>query len=250
MTSRERDIVRTFIKLSDRLVEDFDVVDVTTQLTEDCAKLLDVAAAGLLLADAGGVLHLLAGTSHPVRTLEIFQLQREEGPCLDCFRSGSPVSVPDLHAERARWPRFSAVAAELGFASVHAIPMRLRDQVLGALGLFGSNPGELDDDDLAFAQALAHVASIAIVHQNHSLSAGNVLAGLRAAVASRRLLEVAKGVVSELQGISMDEAFLRLRQYARLHDQRLSEVAYRVVTETGDRRAVLLTELAVTAEPV
>lgn len=152
MAARDHDMVRTFIRLSDQLVEDFDVVDVTTQLTEDCAKLLGVAAAGLLLADAGGVLHLLAATSHHVRTLEIFQAQREEGPCLECFHNGRPVIVADLQAERGRWPRFSAVASEEGFASVHAIPMRLRDQVLGTLGLFGTSPGGLSEDDLNFAQ--------------------------------------------------------------------------------------------------
>lgn len=243
---RDREIVRTFINLSDRLVEDFDVVDVTTQLTEDCAKLLGVAAAGLLLADPGGVLHLLAATSDHVRTVEILQLQRDEGPCLDCYRSGSPVTVADLQAERARWPRFSAFASAEGFASVHAIPLRLRDQVLGALGLFGTTPGALNDDDLTFAQALAHVASFAIVHHNHTLATSNVLTGLQAAVGSRRLLEMAKGVVSELQGIAMDEAFTRLRRYAHQHGLRLSDVAHRVVTEPP-ARAALLAELAAAA---
>lgn len=246
---REHDIIQSFIGLSDRLVEDFDVVEVTSQLTEDCARLLGVAEAGLLLADAGGVLHLLAATSSHVRKLEVFQLQREEGPCLDCFRSGMPVSVADLAAEQARWPRFSAVAAEEGFASVHAIPMRLRDQVLGALGLFGSSPGALSEEDAAVARALAHVASIAIVHQNHSLPASNVLSGLQAAVASRRLLEMAKGVIAELEGIGMDEAFVRLRRYAHLHQQRLSEVARQVVSEPPARRAVLLADLAAADRP-
>lgn len=246
---RENDIIQSFIGLSDRLVEDFDVVDVTSQLAEDCARLLNVEAAGLLLADAGGVLHLLAATSSHVRKLEIFQLQREEGPCLDCFRSGMPVSVADLDAEKARWPRFSAVAAEEGFASVHAIPMRLRDQLLGALGLFGSNPGALSDEDAAVARALAHVASISIVHQNHSLPASNVLTGLQDAVASRRLLEIAKGVVAELAGIGMDEAFTRLRRYAHLHNQRLSEVARQVVSETPARRDALIADLAAADRP-
>lgn len=241
---REHDIIQSFINLSDQLVEDFDVVDLTSQLTEDCARLLNVAAAGLLLADPGGVLHLLAATSGHARKLEVFQLQREEGPCLDCFHSGMPVSVPDLDAEKARWPRFSAIAAEEGFASVHAIPMRLRDTVLGALGLFGSSPGALSEEDAALARALAHVASISLVHQNHSLPASNVLTELQAAVASRRLLEMAKGVVAELAGVGMDEAFTMLRRYARLHGQRLSEVARQVVTEGPARRAELLADLA------
>jgi len=249
MNGREHDVVRTFIDLSDRLVEDFDVVEVTTHLTEECAQLLGVAAAGLLLADVGGVLHLLAATSQQLRTLEVFQLQGEEGPCLDCFRSGRPVSVADLDAERDRWPRFSAIALEEGYASVHAIPMRLRDEALGTLGLFGTSPGALDEEELAIAQALAHVASLAIVQQSQALSAGHVLTGLQAAVASRRLLEMAKGVVAESLGIGMDEAFTRLRRYARLRDQRLGEVSYRVVSGMPVQRAALLAELADVADP-
>lgn len=243
MTGREHEVVKAFIDLSDRLVEDFDIVEVTTQLTEDCAKLLGVAAAGLLLADVGGVLHLLAATSQHVRTLEVFQLQSEEGPCLDCFSSGEPVSVADLGAVRDRWPRFSAVALDEGYASVHAIPMRLRDEVLGTLGLFGTSPGALDQEELAVAQALAHIASLAIAQQSQALPASHVLTGLQAAVASRRLLEIAKGVVAESQGISMEAAFTRLRVYARLRNQRLGEVAHRVVSETPIRRAALLAEL-------
>ncbi len=247
MTGREHDIVRTFIELSDRLVEDFDVVEVTTELTEQCAELLGVAAAGLLLADVGGVLHLLAATSHHARTLEILQLQAEEGPCLDCFRSGRPVSVADLNAHRDRWPRFSTVALDEGYASVHAMPVRLRSEVLGTLGLFGTSPGALEEEEMAVAQALAHVASLAIVQQGHTLPASHVLTGLQAAVASRRLLEIAKGVVAESLGIGMDEAFTRLRGYARLRDQHLGEVAHQVVSEPPARRAALLAELAAVA---
>src|SRR6476661_4631352 len=107
------------------------MIDPTVQLARDCARLLDVAAAGLLLADAGGFLHLLAATSEEARKVEAFQLQREEGPCLECYQTGAPVSVPDLTAQKGRWPRFIAVAAEQGFASVHAIPLRLRGDRLG-----------------------------------------------------------------------------------------------------------------------
>lgn len=139
--SREREIVRSFLALSDSLVQDYDVLDLVTRLAQDCARLLDVAAAGLLLADARGVLHLLAATSEEAHSLEIFQLQREEGPCLDCFSTGAAVSVAELSTESARWPRFVFAATRADFASVHAIPMRLREQVLGTLGLFGATPG-------------------------------------------------------------------------------------------------------------
>lgn len=240
---REREIIRSFIRFADHLVDDYDVLDLTTQLTEDCARLLDVAAAGLLLADAGGVLHLLAATSEQARALEIFQLQREEGPCLDCYHTGQAVSVADLGAETSRWPRFVEIAAEQGFTSVHAIPLRLRGQRLGALGLFGATVGALDDDDLTLAQGLAHVASIAIAQDSHLRDRASLLAGLQAAVSSRAILEVAKGVLAETHTLDMQEAFTRLRDYAHRHQQRLTEVAREVVAGKPDTRRLLLTEL-------
>ncbi|MDQ6851559.1 MAG: GAF and ANTAR domain-containing protein [Actinomycetota bacterium] len=240
---REREIIQSFISLSDRLIDDFDILDLTIQLTEDCARLLDVAAAGLLLADPGGTLHLLAATSEQARSLEVFQLQREEGPCLDCYQTGKAVSVADLAEETERWPRFAASAAQEGFVSVHAIPMRLHDDVLGALGLFGSTTGSLNDDDRNLAQALAHVASVAILEQNHTVTRSTVLPGLQAAIASRGTLEMAKGVLAEMHAIEMVEASARLRSYARQHDLRLTELARAVVSGEPQPRQALLDEL-------
>lgn len=242
--NRERDIIRSFIGLSDDLVGDFDILDLAIRLVEDCARLLDVAAAGLLLADPGGVLHLLAATSEHARSLEVFQLQREEGPCLDAFHTGKQVGVPDVEAEATRWPRFAIAAAQEGFASVHAIPMRLRDDVLGALNLFGTSPGILDGDDLNLAQALAHVATLALVRQNDALTAGSVLPGLQAAVASRATLEIAKGVLAEVLKIDPQEAFLRLRGYAHDHGEHLTTLAHTVVAGDPTIRLAVFAALA------
>lgn len=229
---RETDIIQAFHGLADRLVDDYDVVDLTTQLTEDCASLLNVEAAGLLLADAGGVLHLLAATSAEARKLEAFQLQRDEGPCLDCYYSGEPVSVPDLRDATDRWPKFATSAADQGFRSVHAIPMRLRQDRIGAMGLFGVQPGDLSDSDLRLARGLANVASIAIVQDNRQLDRGRMLAALQSAVSSRGAVEMAKGVLSEKLELDMDSAFSRLRWYSRRHGERLTDVARAVVAGT------------------
>ncbi len=240
---REREIVDSFIGFANRLAGDFDVLDVTIQLTDDCARLLDVAAAGLLLADPAGVLHLLAATSEQARSLEVFQLQREQGPCLDTFRTGQPVSVADLAGEAARWPRFATVAAEQGFASVHAIPLRVRHEVLGAMGLFGTTTGAMNDDDMNLARALAHVASLAIVQQSADVSRASLLQGMQTMVSGRGLLEMAKGVLAEVFALSMEQALARLRRYAHEHNERLTEVARRVVAGGGEGRSQLLVEL-------
>ncbi|MGS0688046.1 GAF and ANTAR domain-containing protein [Nakamurella sp. GG22] len=227
--SREQDIIDSFSSLTDRVVGNMDVLELTAELAQDCARLLDVAAAGLLLADAGGVLHLLAATSEEARNLELFMLQRDEGPCLDCYHTGAAVSVADLSTQTARWPRFTAAAADQGFASVHAIPMLLRGDTLGALGLFGTTPGALGETDLALAQGLAHVASIAIVQSTSRADRDEVLPALHAAITSRAVVETAKGVLAHVHGLTMQEAFAALRDTARNQDRLLADIAREVI---------------------
>lgn len=227
--TREHDIIQAFVELSNELVDGYDIVDLLTEWTANCARLLDVAAAGLLLADARGVLHLVAASSERTHHLEVFQLQRRQGPCLDCYQSGAPVVVPDLAAESQRWPEFARVAESVGFASVHAVPMRLRDTVLGTLGLFGTTTGRLDDGDLALAQALIHVASVAIVNEKATADRDVVNAQLQKALASRIVLEQAKGVLANVGDLDMKDAFAVLRRYARDHGRKLTAVAELVV---------------------
>src|SRR4051794_36598774 len=146
----------TFVELADTLVGDFDALDFLHLLTTRCTQLLDVTAAGVLLADPAGDLRVMAASSEQVRLLELFQLQNDQGPCLDCYRSGYPINLPDLAAVEARWPRFAAQAQRGGFATVVALPMRLRRDILGALNVFGTSPG-LDPAQIQIAQALADV---------------------------------------------------------------------------------------------
>lgn len=237
--SREREIIRAFVEMSNELVDDYDVVDVLTRLTGHCAHLLDVSSAGLLLADGRGVLHLAASSSERVHHLEIFQLQREEGPCLDCFRDGRQVLVPELAENERRWPQFSRAARDVGYRSVHALPMRLTGNVLGALGLFGDEPGTLASDDLALAQALLHVASVAIVNERSATDRATVNSQLQRALTSRIVVEQAKGVLAHAGGLSMEDAFAVLRRYARDHGSKLSVTASQVVAREIKHEALL-----------
>ena len=133
----------TFVELTDTMVADFDVIDFLHVLTDRSVQLLDVSAAGLLLADPRGELRVVAASSEAARLLELFQMQNDQGPCLDCFRAGQPVAAADLAAAAQRWPRFAPAARQAGFAAVQALPMRLREQVIGALNLFRASPGAL-----------------------------------------------------------------------------------------------------------
>ena len=229
MISREERLGRTFVEVADTLVDDFDVVDLLVLVTERCVELLDASAAGLLLADGRGVLHLMAATSEETEMVELFQIQNDEGPCLECFGSGLPVLVPDLSAEGGRWPRFVPVAGVAGFRAAHALPLRLRNTTLGALNLFRAEPGRLSRPDVTTAQALADIATIAILQHKAANESRAVAEQLRSALDSRIAIEQAKGVIAERAGVDMAEAFARLRGYARANQRLLAEVAQDVV---------------------
>jgi ANTAR domain/GAF domain len=244
-TPRETRVLDAVVSLVDKLLDDFDVVDLLTELTERCADLLDIAAAGFLLADPLGQLRLLAATSTQTRELELFQLQADEGPCVECYATGHPVSVADLRAETSRWPRFVPAALEAGVASVHAVPMRAAGIVLGSLGLFGTGPGELSQADLLVGQTLAHIACVAIL-QEHPPTPSTVIPQLRSALTHRIVVEQAKGFLRARLDISVDEAFSLLRRYARTHGDHLTDVARQLMGEPSSRPALLerMSELA------
>jgi GAF domain-containing protein len=237
-TPRETRVLDAVVSLVDSLLGDFDVVDLLTELTERCAELLDVASAGLLLADPLEQLRLLAATSEATRELELFQLQADEGPCVDCYFTGQPVSVADLQAEAGRWPRFVPAALDAGFASVHAVPMRAAGSVMGALGLFGTRPGALSDADLLVGQTLAHVASVAIL-QEHPPTPSTVMQQLRTALTGRVHVEQAKGFLCESLDVTVEQAFRLLRNYAHTHGDHLTDVARRLMTDRQARPALL-----------
>lgn len=230
--TREQRLSRTFVELADTLVDDFDVVNLMVLLTERCVELLDASAAGLLLADGDGSLRVMAATSEATGTVELFQAQNDEGPCRDCYHSGLPVSAADLSREATRWPRFSPVAAGAGFRAAHALPMRLRGRVIGALNLFRLGPGALGPADAATGQALADVATIALLQSWALRDVQAVAEQLEEALNSRTAVEQAKGVLAQRLGIGMDEAFSRLRGFARARRRHLTDVALEVVAGT------------------
>ncbi|WIX82816.1 GAF and ANTAR domain-containing protein [Amycolatopsis carbonis] len=239
LADREQRLARAFVALADTLAADFDVVDFLGMLTGQVVDLVDVAAAGVVLRGAHDRLEVVATSSHRAELLELFAVQSGAGPCVDCVRSGEPVSSPDLQASARRWPRFAAAARDCGFRSAHALPMRLREQVLGGLTLLGTEPRGIGADDLALAQALADVATIGILQQRTIEHGDQLSAQLRTALDSRVLIEQAKGMLAEHGRVSMAEAFGHLRGYARAHQRRLTELSAEVVDGRADLGLVL-----------
>lgn len=227
----EFQVADVFVELADTLVDDFDVMDFLHVLAERSVLLLGVSAAGILLTDERGTLQVVAASSERTRLLELFQLQSDQGPCVDCFRSGRPVSVADLPAA-GRWPRFTVAATEVGFAAVHAVPMRLRTETIGALNFFSVQPGPVDADKLRLGQALADIATIGLLQQRAIHHRDALTEQLQTALNTRILIEQAKGILGERLRTSVDDAFTLLRGTARARNLRLSQLAQAVIDGT------------------
>jgi GAF domain-containing protein len=235
--TREAEVVRALVEMADTLVEDYDVVDLLTGLTDRCVSLLGVSAAGVMLASPAGGLGLVASSSEAMRMLELFELQAREGPCLDAFRTGDPVEQESLEAGSGRWPSFSAAAVNSGFQSAIALPLRLRDVTLGAMNLLFVKQSVMSEGDIIVARAFADLAALSIVQHRASADALRLNEQLSDALTSRIVIEQAKGVISERASIDLAEAFTRLRCYARNGNLRLTDVAQAAIAGTLDPKA-------------
>jgi GAF domain-containing protein len=235
--AREESLIRSLVEMADTLVDTYDVIDLLTGLADRCVNLLGASAAGVMLVSPQGDLRLVASSSEATRVLEAFELQAQEGPCVDAFNSGARVEHERLWGGAGRWPRFSAVAIEAGFQSASALPLRLREVTVGALNLFHVGPEPMQESDVAVAQALADLATISVLQHRAATEAQRLNEQLSVALTSRVVIEQAKGVISERAGVDLAEAFSRLRAYARNHNLLLTEVAQAAVEGNLDPSA-------------
>jgi GAF domain-containing protein len=238
MMFREQRLSETFVELADTLVADFDVVDFMTLLTERCVELLGATDGGLMLVDALGELRVVASSSEQMRTLELLELQSSEGPCLDAYRTGVAVGADDIDAVVKRWPGFGDHVRVAGYRSIYAVPMHLRSNVIGALNLFNTDQAPWDADDLKLAQALADVATIGLLHHRAMNDSLLLSTQLQSALNSRVTIEQAKGLLAERLGTHTEEAFERMRRYARSHSLLLADVASDLVNGQLSERAM------------
>jgi GAF domain-containing protein len=229
-SGREQLLSEAFVGLADTLVDDYDIIDLLDRLVGYSVELLAADAAGIMLADAQGKLRVVASSQENAKVMELLQLQSDQGPCMECCRTGVAVSVPNVADVAMRWPVFVAAVADRGaYRSVHALPLRLRGEAIGAMNLFHGQPGALPEADLAVGQALADVATIGILSERAIRRSEVVTEQLQTALNHRVIIEQAKGVLAQHGNLTMAAAFDRLRRYARTHNARLSEVARQVI---------------------
>ena len=234
MDRREEWLARTFVELADTLVADYDVVDFLSTLAERCAELLESVEVGLVLLDRQGGLQVMASSTERMRVAELFEVQNQEGPCFDCQRGGEQVLNKPLESAGARWPRFGPMARGAGFQMVHALPLRLRQDVIGAMNIFDTELKEMTPRQVNISQALADAATIGILQERSVRQQIDVAGQLQGALNSRILIEQAKGVVAEQQKVTMEDAFAMLRGYSRKSRVPLSDVARAVIDRSLD----------------
>ncbi|QGN33505.1 GAF and ANTAR domain-containing protein [Microlunatus sp. Gsoil 973] len=223
--SRETRLGQLFVRLADNLAEDFDIVDLLHDLVISCVDLFDVSAAGLMLVDGGDQLRVLAASSETTRLLELFELENQQGPCLECFRSGVPVVSTSTADQQSRWPVIAPQLKSRGSSRVYAFPLRLREQIIGVLDLFGSPGSALGAAEPPIVQSLADVATISLLQHQASEACARLATQLQTALTSRIPVEQAKGVIAQFASVDMDRAFTALRGYARRNQQSLTAVA-------------------------
>jgi GAF domain-containing protein len=233
MLTQQR-LVGAFLGLADTLVADFDVIDFLDTLTRTSVALLGVDAAGLMLADHRGHLQLVAASTEELRLLELLELQNDQGPCLDCYRDGQPVVNVRPEEARERWPVFHAAVEAQGFRSVHALPLRLRAEVIGAITLFMVSAAPLTGDDIALGQGLADMATIGLLQERAVHEQVILTEQLQTALNSRVLIEQAKGMLAERHGLDPADAFTLMRTYARRTGNPLLTIAHRVIEGDTD----------------
>jgi len=233
MISTER-LTDLFVEVADTLVTDFDLVEFLHKLTDHAAAVSGAEAVGLMLADHHGKLRYMAASNETGKMFELFQLQNSEGPCLDCFSTREPVVNADLASATDRWPVFAPAAIAAGFQSVHAFPMRLRDDVIGALNLFGHADVEFQDKDVRVVQALADIATIALLQERSIAHSEALTVQLQGALNSRIVIEQAKGALAQMEATTPAEAFELMRSQARSSHRRLVDVAAEVLDQIAD----------------
>jgi hypothetical protein len=237
MSVSDRQVWQAFVQLADTLTADFDVIDFLHTLAQHSVDLLDVSACGISLADHTGQLNLVAASTEQVRLLELSEVHTVEGPCVDAFRTRALVGCADLAADSERWPVFTAAALAAGFAAVHALPMRLRGEAIGAMSLYSTQSPGLNGRAAELGQALADVATIGILHERAFRRKEMVTEQLQNALASRITIEQAKGVLAERLHLTIEDAFALLRAYSRDRNLKLADSARAVIE--GELRITL-----------
>ena len=227
--AREKLTTAAFIEVANALASDYDVGEFLHMLVGRCSEALNSDAVSVLLEAQEGTLQLAAATSERMRELEDLEIRLGQGPCVETYRQGAPVSAGDMRKEQDRWPATAPKAMEIGLLAVNAFPLKVDGDSVGAFNVYREAAGALSDEELRLTQAFADVATVGILRDRKVSEAERRAEQLQGALDSRVLIEQAKGVLAERQGISTELAFDMIRRYARNHHRKLRGVCQQII---------------------
>jgi len=222
--------LRTLSRFAASLPSRYDLQEALSELTESVTSVLGLCGSWVTMAD-DGQLHFVTSVSQASAELERdhAQLHPFPCPCRDAYSTGLVVRVTDVREELARWPQFSASATRLSIAGVAAIPMRLSDQVIGALNLYSPEPREWSDEDMAVAGVMADLATSYVVNVSKLRQQEQLSEQLQGALESRVVIEQAKGITAQQNSVTVEQAYQLMRSHARNNNASLRLVAQAIV---------------------
>ncbi len=219
----------------------FEVSEVLYRLAEHVITILDVRGAGVSVVDENGQLRPVTGINELTLTLESVEEQFQEGPCVDAFKQGDIIVVEEIERDIDRWPKWASEAMRRNVHAVLGIPLRVRDESIGAMNVYNSEPRKWREPDVRVARVLTDMAASYVANASELEQSRRTTEQLREALGSRIIIEQAKGVISVDQQCSVDDAFALLRDHSRRHNVSLRAVAEAVVQlglrPSGPRRA-------------
>ncbi|MGW7661814.1 GAF domain-containing protein [Streptomyces sp. NPDC054756] len=238
--NRERQLAQTFVALSDTYAAEFDPLRLFQRLVHACTDLLETDAAAVMIGDARGHLMTMATTDEEAAFIEVLQVQTGQGPCMECYRTARPVSVPDIAVEYARWPKLVGVMLETGYGSLQAVPMQLHDRPIGVLTLLRGSTGRLPENDVHLAQALADSATLGLMHwSTEPARSDDVITRVQSVIAAKATLDIARGMLAQHAGVSVAEAARLLNAYVTRGRYRLTDTAHALVARELDLSEVV-----------
>lgn len=230
--TRETQLSDAFVELVEAMVSGGDVLEFLHLLCCHATRLLDVTAAGVMLADENNRLVAVAASDERTHSLELLSMQHAEGPCPEAYRTGKRLQTATDDV-LDRWPSFARSVREQGHDWICGVPLRHGNETLGALNLFRAGADPLPETQLRVAQALADVVTVSLLQRRETAQARRLVASLKVALSSRVLIEQAKGILAERHGLPPDQAFELLRRQARDRNLKLHDVAREVVYPDG-----------------
>lgn len=231
MDNRETWLAETLVELADTSASEFVDTEYLRTLASRLRILLAPAEIGLIIGAERGRPRLAAATSDRTRDLVTFELQHDDGPCVRAYRNGETVLNQDVSGAEQPWPRFAEKARAVGVRFASALPMRRHADIVGAVGILDARGSTVSAQDIALARTLAEAATIGLRQQRALEVSTQRSTQLQHALDSRIVIEQAKGMVAARLGLSLGEAFGLLRDHSRQHNERLAEVAAKVIRQ-------------------